>query len=174
MGNIIYSHSSSVLSVSFSHDDSKIVSGSKDGTIKLWDTKTGGLIQALIGHNVSSLAFSSDDTKVVSCNLDYTINVLDISLSGISKVFYKYFSCAISEKVVPYIIGHSSTVTSIATSYDGAKIVSGSSDATIKVWDACTGDLIHTFIGHSDAVYIYVYISTRTSKLECSESRFWR
>ena len=36
-------HSSSVLSVSFSPDSSKIASGSDDKTVKLWDVTSGGV-----------------------------------------------------------------------------------------------------------------------------------
>jgi WD40 repeat protein len=36
--------------------------------------------------------------------------------------------------------------------YDGQYIVSGSSDQSIKVWDANTGECIHTLLGHTDLV----------------------
>jgi len=35
---------------------------------------------------------------------------------------------------------------------DGTKIVSGSSDRTIKIWDVSSGKLIKTFEGHSNSV----------------------
>ena len=48
--------------------------------------------------------------------------------------------------------GHSGWVTSVAFSPDGARVLSGSWDKTIKLWDAATGQLIRTFEGHSGAV----------------------
>ena len=48
--------------------------------------------------------------------------------------------------------GHSGCVNSVAFSPDGQKIVSGSDDKTVKVWDATTGSLLQTLNGHSDAV----------------------
>jgi WD40 repeat protein len=50
------------------------------------------------------------------------------------------------------ITGHSAQVNSVAISFDGATIVSGSKDKTIKIWDLATGKLLHTLTGHSDEV----------------------
>lgn len=36
--------------------------------------------------------------------------------------------------------------------FDGKWIVSGSSDQTIKVWNAETGECLHTLVGHTDLV----------------------
>ena len=45
--------------------------------------------------------------------------------------------------------GHSDVVTSVAFSPDGKKIVSGSEDMTIRVWDAETGkEIIPPLEGH--------------------------
>ena len=43
--------------------------------------------------------------------------------------------------------GHSDRVTSVCISPDGLKIVSGSKDNSIKIWNSETGDVIHTLQG---------------------------
>jgi WD40 repeat protein len=48
--------------------------------------------------------------------------------------------------------GHTNQVSSLAISYNGQIIASGSSDKTIKLWDLQTGELLHTLEGHSDGV----------------------
>jgi WD40 repeat protein len=48
--------------------------------------------------------------------------------------------------------GHSQYVTSVSFSPDGASIVSGSLDNTVKVWSVESGECVTTFEGHSDAV----------------------
>ena len=35
---------------------------------------------------------------------------------------------------------------------DGSRVVSGSEDKTVKVWNVETGELLHTLEGHSDEV----------------------
>ena len=48
--------------------DLRIVSGSGDNTVKIWDAFTGQLINTLTGHydSVWSVAFSPDNSKIVS------------------------------------------------------------------------------------------------------------
>jgi WD40 repeat protein len=48
--------------------------------------------------------------------------------------------------------GHKHTVTSVAFSPDGKTIVSGSSDQTVRVWDAATGVEQHKITGHKSPV----------------------
>ena len=48
--------------------------------------------------------------------------------------------------------GHSSDVTSVSFSPDGASIVSGSCDNTVKVWSVESGECVTTFNGHSSRV----------------------
>ncbi|KAJ3103794.1 hypothetical protein HK100_004146, partial [Physocladia obscura] len=81
--------------------------------------------------------------------------------------FYKrYFTLLPSIIPVPIIVpqdlhwppcmitieGHSSSVYAVAISTDGQFVVSGSSDKTVKIWDAQTGALQRTLEGHTDIV----------------------
>jgi len=52
--------------------------------------------------------------------------------------------------------GHTSGVNSVAFSGDGSKVVSGSSDKTVKIWSADNGELIQTLSGDIDIKYIYI------------------
>jgi WD40 repeat protein len=57
-----------VTSVSFSADGTRIVSGSDDGSIKVWDSVIGELINTLSGHSsqVKSVSINADGTRIVS------------------------------------------------------------------------------------------------------------
>jgi WD40 repeat protein len=119
-----------IRSVAFSPDGSKIVSGSFDKTIRVWDASTGiEMLPPLRGHDdrILSVAFSPDGSKIVSGSSDKTIRVWDAS-TGV--------------EMLPPLRGHDYLIWSVAFSPDGSKIVSGSDDKTIRVWDASTGNVL--------------------------------
>ena len=101
-----------ILSVEFSKDGAKIVSGSLNNSVQVWDASTGAALLQLNGHTgcVNSVAFSYDGIHIVSGSDDYSVRVWDASTGA-----------ALQE-----LNGHTSTVKSVAFSYDGKHIVSGS------------------------------------------------
>ena len=46
--------------------------------------------------------------------------------------------------------GHADAVTSVGFSADGSKVVSGSRDQTVKIWNADSGEVIQTLSGEID------------------------
>ena len=133
-------HDHRVNSVALSLDGSKIVSGSSDKTIRVWDASTGIEVLPPIrgGDWISSVAFSPDGSKIISGSGDRTIRVWDASTGN---------------KVYPPLRGHDDSVLSIAFSPDGSKILSGSDDNTIRIWDASTGDgMLPPLRGHDKGI----------------------
>ncbi|MBI1917618.1 MAG: hypothetical protein HYS12_23230 [Planctomycetes bacterium] len=57
----------------------RIVSGSKDQTVKVWDAHTGQQTLTLKGHTgpVTSVCFSPDGKRIVSGSYDKTVKVWD-------------------------------------------------------------------------------------------------
>ncbi len=119
---ICYGHTRGVTSVCVTND--KIISGSEDGTVRVWDILTGKQIAICEGHAgaVASVCVSND--KIISGSSDGTIRIWDI-LTGKQIAIYE---------------GHAGGVTSVCATDD--KIISGSSDGTIRVWDILTGKQI--------------------------------
>jgi WD40 repeat protein len=131
-------HSERVTSVAFSPDGRRVLSGSADKTIKLWDTATGSLIRTFEGHSsqVNSVAFSPDGTRVLAGGLGKTFELWDAATGALIRTFE----------------GHQSWVNSVAFSPDGTRVLAGGGGKTFELWDAATGALIRTFEGHSDWV----------------------
>ena len=139
-------------SVAFSPDGKRIVSGSGDKTVRVWDAATGQPHRHAdrptpIGaaadrpHRAecASVAFSPDGQRIVSGSVDKTVRLWD---------------AATGQPIGAPLTGHTDLVTSVAFSPDGKRIVSGSVDNTVRVWDADTGQPIGApLTGHTGAVY---------------------
>lgn len=134
-------HNESVLSVVFSWDGTKIVSGSADMTVRVWDAVTG-MVQTVMserrGHTsrVLSVAISRDGSRVASGSADKTVRVWKLPTGEVERV----------------LEGHTDYVRSVALSSDGTRVISGSDDKTIRVWDASTGEVKMILTGHGDYV----------------------
>jgi WD40 repeat protein len=65
----------------------RVLSGSFDKTIKLWDAATGTLIRTFEGHSseVSSVAFSADGARVLSGSNDGTIKLWDAATGALTR-----------------------------------------------------------------------------------------
>ena len=71
--------------------------------------------------------------------------------------------------------GHDSYVQSVCFSPDGKQIASGSRDETVKIWNASSGELQSTLIGHGDAVTQLEFrdATTLVSASDDGTTRFW-
>ena len=80
-------------------------------------------------------------------------NVLYVDLCRLVNVCIYVYDCLLYPSS-----GHSYCVNSVAISADGTKVISGSDDNTIKIWDAASGDVMQTFSGESDMLCVNMCI----------------
>ena len=84
-----------ILSVAFSIDSTRIVSGSEDKSLQVWDASTGAEIKVLEGHTdaIFSVAFSTDSTRIVSGSQDKSVRVWDVSTGAEIKLAHTTNLC---------------------------------------------------------------------------------
>ncbi|CDF38048.1 WD40-repeat containing protein [Chondrus crispus] len=135
-------HRSGVHCVAISGDGRRVVSGSEDKSVRVWDVGTGAQVgEALVGHtgSVLSVAISGDGRRVVSGSDDKSVRVWDVETGA---------------QVGEALVGHTGYVYSVAMSGDGRRVVSGSDDKSVRLWDVETGAQVgDALLGHTSSVY---------------------
>ncbi|KAI0827398.1 WD40 repeat-like protein [Trametes gibbosa] len=164
----ISGHADSVYCLEF--DSSRIVTGSRDRSIKVWSLKTGKCLATFNGHRGSVLCLKFDRDWDLTNNADDDDDDMDMDdplaprkgflVSGSSDCSVCVWDLyahprerdepAISAQVKAVLRGHSGGVLDLRI--DAHWIVSCSKDALIRVWDRKTLELRCTLRGHEGPV----------------------
>lgn len=111
-------HRTDIRSIALSSDDRMLASAS-NGSLKIWNTRTGTCLRTLdCGYSLCS-AFLPGDKIVVVGNKNGELEVFDIA----------------SSTLLDAIKAHDGPVWSLHVHPDGKSMVSGSADKTAKFWD---------------------------------------
>ncbi len=157
-------HTAGVLDVCL--DERYIVTCSKDSTIIVWDRNTGELLRRLVGHRGpvnavrmrgNLLASASGDTMSKLWNIESGVCIKEFSsrdrglacvefsedgrtifAGGKDQVIFEYDTH--TGKVVRQLKGHKNLVRSLHFDSANNRIVSGSYDGSVKVWDGKRGN----------------------------------
>ena len=142
-------HTKDVLSVAFSADNRQIVSGSRDKTVKLWNTL--GECKYTIqeeGHTewVSCVRFSPSTQApvIVSAGWDKLVKVWSLS------------NC----KLRTNLVGHTGYLNSVTVSPDGSLCASGGKDGIAMLWDLTEGKRLYS-LEAGDVIHSLVFSPNR-------------
>ncbi len=144
-------HTKQVSSVAYSSDGNVIVSGSTDGTVRLWNAPIGKQITILnhtswgnflfpwLNAPVHSVVYSPDGNTVAAASEDSKVRLWDTQ----------------TPKLKAILTGHTGPVKAVVYSPDGNTIATagGWKDNTVRLWDAVTGQTRGVLTG-------YIHISS--------------
>ncbi|KIJ08253.1 hypothetical protein PAXINDRAFT_49571, partial [Paxillus involutus ATCC 200175] len=123
---ILEGHECWVRCVRFCPDEDKLVTGSEDETLRVWN-RTTGAVEVLRGHSgsVREVDVSRDGKMIVSGSEDKTVRIWNRESRETMHVFED----------------HKDWVRSVQFSADSTRVVSGSDDNTVRVWSVEMGEL---------------------------------
>ena len=147
-------HTDAVLSVAFSADGKKVITGSSDKTIRIWNAESGSAnfgeelkkVSLVGGPKIDFVNFSPDWNKVVTINHDLSLS------NEAAAIVYD----AESGKVLETLQGNDYRVSSAVFSPDGKKIVTTSNEF-VRIWDAESATILKTLEGHGHPVNSAVF-----------------
>ncbi|KAF8321362.1 hypothetical protein DL93DRAFT_2093982 [Clavulina sp. PMI_390] len=152
---ILGKHSDYVKCLAHSPTQSWVASGSFDRTIKLWDinrssSSTSANASAQTAPITTlTLGEASQKSSVYALAVDETGNLL---ASGSPERVVRLWDPRAGKKVGK-LVGHTDNIRSVLVSADGRYVLTGSSDASIKIWSVSGQRCLHTFAHHSDSVW---------------------
>lgn len=130
-------HTGPVTALAFAGDNRRLLSGSADGTSRIWDVtepkfpELGALVatdQPTPGVTVTGVTFNADATLAVTCSTDQSAFLWDVATAEIRQSFS----------------GHTGSVVGVAITPNGQQVITASADKTIRFWNSADGQLAKT------------------------------
>ncbi|HIM29247.1 MAG TPA: hypothetical protein EYG57_06790 [Planctomycetes bacterium] len=136
----LLAHDGAVTSVVFTPDDTAVISGGSDKTLRLWTLVDGKQVRTFTGatDSITGAAVSADGATLVASSTDKIA---------------RYWSLKVATPTVAptLIIEHASVVHAVGISADGARVSTASEDGVVRVWDTASGRELQRFSGHVGA-----------------------
>ncbi|KAK7544944.1 WD repeat-containing protein [Phyllosticta citribraziliensis] len=135
-----------VTAMAIAEAGNELYTGGIDNDIKVWDMRKKAVAYSLMGHTdtITSLQVSPDSQTLLSNSHDSTVRTWDIRPFAPTERHVKTYDGAPT--------GMEKNLLKASWDPKGQKIVAGSGDRSVVVWDANSGKILFKLPGHKGAV----------------------
>lgn len=127
--DILKGHNSKINTVTFDKSGKYLISGDDEGKIIVWDISSGKVLRSINnGTTVNNIIMSQQPVNYIVAGAEPTIKICSLKDGKLFKSF----------------VGHKDHVNSIAMTFNGKYLISGSNDKSAKIWDMNTQKEIRT------------------------------
>jgi WD40 repeat protein len=87
-GRLLRTGSAAVSAVAFSPDDTSLATGTSDGSLRIWDIRSGRRLRSFVGHKlgITSVAFSPDGSLLLTASLDNEARTWNVATGAPDRV----------------------------------------------------------------------------------------
>ncbi|HRW07979.1 MAG TPA: WD40 repeat domain-containing protein, partial [Caldilineaceae bacterium] len=159
-------HDDEILSLAFTPDGKQLISGSMNGSVRIWDVASGVTEHQLLGHTtaVTFISVAPDGRTVATSSFDYTIRLWDVA-NG--RCLHVEKEGAVGAMTVAF--GH-------LPGSDESILAYGGDDYAIHLWSWPAKGTAITLHGHSAPVTRLLFHPTAPLLMSCSHDnsvRIW-
>jgi WD40 repeat protein len=111
--------------VALSPDETQVATGSDDGTVRVWDRRTGSQLLVIDAgtKRITGVEFAAGGALLASSGGDGVVRIWDARTGALVRA----------------LRGHTDRIRFLAVSPDGARLVTASNDHTVRIWEVATG-----------------------------------
>jgi WD40 repeat protein/predicted Ser/Thr protein kinase len=141
LGDSRLRHVSWADSVVFSPNGKKLISGSGDGTVKVWDTASGEALQTIVWGKTARPTLSPDGRTLAVWGDRPEVLLWDLETGKPGRT----------------LLGHTDGIGLAVFSHDGKTLATSSADGSVKLWEVATGTVRRTLLGRKEGFFTLAF-----------------
>ncbi|MFX0207191.1 MAG: serine hydrolase [Candidatus Hodarchaeota archaeon] len=158
--HVLNRHHYGIITLDFSPSGEMLASGGIDNKINLWNVSSGEHLNSwsMFPHGVIDIKWSPDGKTLAVGGGEWMV---DVKQGNQPDKLLRLLNASTGE-VLRNFTGHSDSISSVAFSKNGSRLISGSWDKSIRLWDVSSGLELRSYANHNDKITSITFSNEET------------